>query len=108
MKNMRDIMKQAQKMQENMAKAQAELANETVEASAGGGAVKVVATGGLEIREIHIDPDAVDPADMQFVEEMVLVAVNDALRQAQELSARRMQEVAGPLAGGLGGAGLGF
>lgn len=108
MKNMRDIMKQAQKMQANMAKVQEELVNETVEASSGGGAVKVIASGNLEIREIRINPEAVDPDDVPFIEEMVLVAVNDALRQAQDLASRRMQDAAGPL-GGMGGmGGLGF
>ena len=79
------LMKQAQEMQEQMAKAQEELRNETVEASAGGGMVTVKATGGLEIVEIKISPDAIDPDDPDLLADMVLAAVNEALRSAQSL-----------------------
>src|SRR5881409_374909 len=96
------LMKQAQEMQEQMAKAQEELAHETVEASAGGGMVTVKATGGLEITEIKIDPRAIDPDDPDMLADMVLAAVNEALRSAQNL----MESKLGPAMGGLGGLGL--
>ena len=79
------LMQQAQQMQEQMAKAQEELAGETVEASAGGGMVKVKATGGLEITEITISPEAIDPNEPELLADTVLAAVNEALRSAQQL-----------------------
>ena len=79
------LMQQAQQMQDQMAKAQAELADEVVEASAGGGMVKVKATGALEITEIKISPEAIDPDDPEMLADMVLAAVNEALRSAQKL-----------------------
>ena len=103
MKNMREMMKQAQKMQKDMAKVQEELEAEEVEASAGGGAVKVVVTGSLSVKQIVIDPDAVEAGESEMLADMVLVAVNDGLTQAQELASRRMQEAAGPMAGMAGG-----
>src|SRR4051812_42997132 len=96
------LMQQAQQMQEQMAKAQEELANETVEASAGGGMVTVKATGALEITEIKIDPRAIDPDDPELLADTVLAAVNEALRSAQSLMESRM----GGMMGGLGGLGL--
>ncbi len=96
------LMKQAQQMQADMAKAQEELANEVVEASAGGGMVVVKATGGGEIREIKVDPKAIDPDDPQFLEDAVLAAVNEALRSAQSLAQSKL----GGMMGGLGGLGL--
>ena len=101
--NMQQMMKQVQQMQAEMAKAQKELESEVVEASAGGGMVKVKVTGGLEVREIQIDPDAVDPEDVEMLQDMVLAAVNEALRSAQELAASRLGAASG--LGGLGGAG---
>jgi DNA-binding YbaB/EbfC family protein len=83
-------MKQVQKMQADMAKAQEDLANEVVEASAGGGMVTVQATGGLEIKSIKIDPTAVDPDDVEMLEDMILAAVNEAMRSAQELANKRL------------------
>lgn len=100
--NMKQMFRQVQKMQEEMAKAQEALKEESVEASAGGGVVKVKMTGGLELREVVIDPQAVDPEDVELLQEMVLVAVNDALKAAQELAAGKM----GSVTGGLGGLGL--
>jgi nucleoid-associated protein EbfC len=97
--NLNQLLKQAQQMQAEMAKAQEELKNETVEASAGGGMVKVTMTGDMELREITISPDAVDPEDVELLQDMVTAAVNEALRSAQELAANRM----GGIAGGLGG-----
>jgi DNA-binding YbaB/EbfC family protein len=96
------LMKQAQEMQAQMAKAQEELKNETVEASAGGGMVTVKATGGLEIVEIKISPDAIDPDDPELLADMVLAAVNEALRSAQSLVESKL----GSAMGGLQGLGL--
>jgi len=96
------LMKQAQEMQAQMAKAQEELKNETVEASAGGGMVTVKATGALEIIEIKIAPEAVDPDDPDLLADMVLAAVNEALRSAQSLVESKL----GSAMGGLQGLGL--
>ena len=100
--NMQQLLKQAQKMQQDMVQAQEALKDETVEASAGGGMVKVTVTGDLEIKSIAIDPQAVDPEDVELLQDMVLAAVNEGLRSAQELAASKM----GGIAGGLGGLGL--
>src|SRR5947209_9662893 len=100
--DMNKLLQQAQQMQTDMAKAQEELANEVVEASAGGGMVVVKATGGGEIREIKIDPKAIDPDDPEFLEDAVLAAVNEALRSAQALAQSKL----GGMMGGLGGLGL--
>ncbi len=100
--NMGQMMKQMQKMQGEMLKAQEELKKEVVEASAGGGMVKVKISGDLEIKEIVIDPEAVDPDDVEMLQDMVLAAMNEAIRAAQELANSRM----GGLTGGLGEMGL--
>lgn len=102
------MMKQVQKMQAEMAKAQEELANEVVEASVGGGMVTVKVTGALEVKEISIAPAAIDPDDKELLEDMVLAAVNEALRSAQALADQRMGSAMGPMGGmpGLGGLGL--
>jgi DNA-binding YbaB/EbfC family protein len=100
------ILKQAQQMQQDMAKAQEELKNETVEATVGGGMVAVKMSGDLELQEIKIDAAAVDPDDVDMLQDMVLAAVNEAIRTAQELAASKMNQAAGGL-GGLGG-GLGL
>ena len=89
------IMKQAQQMQAKMGQVQEELKNETVESSAGGGMVKVLITGDLEIRSITIDPAAVDPDDVEMLQDMVAAAVNEAIRSAQELAAQKMSAVTG-------------
>ena len=99
--DMNKLMQQAQQMQEQMARVQDELANETVEASVGGGLVTVKATGAGEVSEIKIDPKAVDPDDAELLEDMVLAAVNEALRSAQALAQSKMGA-----ATGLGGLGL--
>ena len=83
--NMQQMLKQVQKMQQDMAAAQEALKDERVEASAGGGVVKVVMSGDLELKSLAIDPDAVDPEDVEMLQDMVLAAVNEALRQAMEL-----------------------
>jgi nucleoid-associated protein EbfC len=96
------LMQQAQQMQEQMAKAQEELAGETVEASAGGGLVTVKATGALEITEIKISPEAIDPDDPELLADTVLAAVNEALRSAQKLVETKL----GGAMGGMQGLGL--
>lgn len=104
--NMNQMLKQVQKMQADMMKAQESLKDDRLEASAGGGMVKVVVSGDLDVKEIQIDAAAVDPDDVELLQDMVLAAVNEALRAAQEHAASKMQNVAGPMAGGLGGMGL--
>jgi nucleoid-associated protein EbfC len=106
--NMNAMLKQVQKMQADMAKAQEELKNEVVEASAGGGMVTVKVSGDLEIREVRIDPEAVDPDDVELLQDMVLAAVNEAVRAAQELAASKLNAATGGLGGGAGLGGLGL
>jgi DNA-binding YbaB/EbfC family protein len=93
------LMKQAQKMQTEMLQAQESLKDEVVEASAGGGMVKVKMGGDLTLREIVIDPEAIDPEDAEMLAEMVQAAVNEGLRAAQALAESKM----GGITGGLGG-----
>lgn len=93
--NIGKMMKQVQQAQAKMAEVQEQLAQETVEASAGGGMVKVVMTGDLTLRSIKVDPGAVDPDDVELLEDMITAAVNEALRAAQELAATRMAAVTG-------------
>ena len=100
--DMNKMLKQVQEMQEQMARAQEELANETVEASVGGGMVTVTATGSGEIRAFKISPEAIDPDDPETLEDLVLAGVNQALKNAQDL----MQSRLGGAMGGLGGLGL--
>lgn len=100
--NMNQMLKQVQKMQQEMMAAQESLKDEVVEASAGGGMVTVQATGDLNIKSIKIDPEAVDPDDVELLQDMVLAAVNEAIRSAQELASSKL----GGIAGGLGGLGL--
>ena len=105
--NMNQMLKQVQKMQADMMKAQEELANETIEASAGGGMVTVTITGDLQVKAVKIDPDAIDPDDAELLQDMVLAAVNEAIRQAQELAATRMGGLTGGMdLGALGGLGI--
>ena len=96
------MMEQVQQMQTQMQQAQEELKNETVQATAGGGMVTVTATGSGEIKEIKIDPKAIDPDDPEMLEDMVLAAVNEALRSSQSLIETKL----GPAMGGLSGLGL--
>ncbi len=100
--DMNKLMQQAQEMQEQLAKVQEEAANETVEATAGGGVVTVTANGAGEITEIKIAKEAIDPDDPEMLADLVLAAVNEALRSAQRL----VESKVGPLMGGLGGLGL--
>jgi DNA-binding YbaB/EbfC family protein len=101
MKNLGQMMKQVQQMQAEMAKAQEQLAEETVEASAGGGMVKVKMSGDLQMKAISIDPEAIDPEEPELLADMVQAAVNEAIRAAQELAGAKM----GGITGGLGGPG---
>jgi len=95
---MNNLMKQAMKMQQDMEKAKEELAEKTVEASSGGGAVKVIATCGKEIKSIEISPEVVDPDDVEMLQDLVLAAVTEALRQADE----QTQATMGKFTGGMG------
>ena len=100
--NMQQLMKQAQKMQQQMVAAQAELADKQVTGTAGGGLVTATVTGAGDVVALKIDPKAVDPDDVESLEDLVVAAIRDASANAQELQAQTM----GPLAGGLGGLGL--
>lgn len=102
--NMQQMMKQVQKMQADMAKAQEELKTATVTATAGGGMITVTATGDQTITAIEIKPEAIDPEDPELLQDMVLAAVNEALRSSQEMAANKM----GGLTGGMDLGGLGL
>jgi DNA-binding YbaB/EbfC family protein len=106
--DMNKMLKQVAEMQQQMAKAQEELASETVEASAGGGMVTVKATGTLEIVEVKIAPEAIDPDDPEMLADLVVAAVNEAIRSAQGLAEAKLGSAMGGLGGpgGLGGLGL--
>ncbi|CAN5441986.1 YbaB/EbfC family nucleoid-associated protein [soil metagenome] len=97
--DMNQMMKQVQEMQTQMAQAQEDLKSETVEASAGGGMVKVTMSGDMALREITISPDAIDPEDPELLQDMVTAAVNEAIRSAQEMASSKL----GGITGGLGG-----
>ena len=103
--DMNALMKQAQQMQAEMLKAQEGLKDEVVEASAGGGMVKVKMSGDLELKEIVINPEAIDPEEAELLADMVQAAVNEALRSAQELAGQKMGGITGGLGGGPGGLG---
>ena len=89
------MMKQAQRMQAELAKAQDEIKDMEFEATAGGGMVKVVATGDMAVKSIAIDPEAVDPEDVEMLEDLVLAAVNEALRGVSDISAQRLNAATG-------------
>ncbi|MCP3943335.1 MAG: YbaB/EbfC family nucleoid-associated protein [Desulfobacteraceae bacterium] len=97
MSNMNAMMKQAQKLQKKMMKTQEELATKTVEASAGGGMVKVIANGGQNIESIVLEKEVVDPEDIEMLQDLIMAAVNDALKKSQEMVSSEM----GKLTGGL-------
>jgi len=99
----RSFMRQAQELQAKLAKAQQELANTTVEASSGGGAIKVTINGQQKILSVKISPEAINPDDVEMLEDLVLTAVNEAIAKSQELAAKRL----GKLTGGLKIPGLG-
>ena len=97
--NMNNLMKQAQRMQRQMEESQKELETKEFTAKAGGGAVEVTVTGAKEVTKVIIDKDAVDPDETEMLQDMIMVAVNDALHQAEEANAAIM----GKMTGGLGG-----
>ena len=115
--NLQKMLQQAQEMMAAQQEAQEALKDEKVEASAGGGMVKVTATGDMRIEAIHLEPDAVDPDDVEMLQDLVLAAVNQALTQAEEIAAKKMEGLTGGgfdpasaleslgLGGGLGGLG---
>ncbi len=88
--NMNKMMKQAKKLQQDMAKAQEELANKTAEGSAGGGMVTAVVNGHKEIQSLSIQPDVVDPDDIEMLEDLVIAAINDAMKKAEDMAAQDM------------------
>ena len=100
--NVNKMMQQVQQMQQEMQQAQEELACETVTASAGGGAVKATMTGNLELVELQIDPEVLDPEDVEMLQDMVLAVVNEVLTSSQEMASKRL----GGITGGLGDLGL--
>jgi DNA-binding YbaB/EbfC family protein len=100
--DMNKLLEQVQQMQAQMQQAQEELAKETVEATAGGGMVTVKANGAMQITEIKIDPKAIDPDDPELLADMILAAVNEAVRSAQSLMESRLGGLAGGALGGLG------
>lgn len=99
--NMNNLMKQAQKMQKQMEETQAALADQVIETTSGGGAVKVSITGKKEIKEIKISPDVVDPDDVEMLEDLILSAVNEAVRQADEVANGAMSKITGGNLGGM-------
>lgn len=102
--NMNNIMKQAQKLQKQMEEATKELQEKEVTSSAGGGVVEVTVSGNREVTKVKIDPEAVDPDDVEMLEDLIMAATNEALRQIEEISAQSMSKITG----GLGGMGGGF
>jgi nucleoid-associated protein EbfC len=105
--DMNKLMEQMGQMQEQMQKAQDELEHETVESSAGGGMVTVTASGAGDLKQIKIDPKAIDPDDPELLADMVLAAVNEAIRSARSLQESKLGGLAGGALGGLGLPGLG-
>lgn len=97
MGNMQKMMKQVQKMQADMAKMQEELGDMTVEATAGGGAVKIVMTGKQEVREVIIDPEVLNPEEVDMVQDLLMAVFNEALRKSQDLASQQMNKVTGGL-----------
>lgn len=95
--NMNSVIKQAQKMQEEMERVQQETEEEQVEATSGGGAVKVVVNGKKELVSIKLDPDAVDPDDVETLEDLIIAAVNEGVKKAEEIMSERMGAITGGL-----------
>lgn len=95
--NMARVMKQVQKMQAELARVQEEVAEKTVEATSGGGAVRAVVSGRLELKALHISPQAIDPEDPELLADLVMAAVNEGLRRAQEMVQQEMARVTGGL-----------
>lgn len=99
--NMNQLMKQAQKMQKQMEEAQSALAEKTLEVTSGGGAVRIVITGKKVIESLKIDPEVIDGDDVEMLEDLILTAVNEAIRQADEMYNGEMGKITGGLGGGL-------
>ena len=99
--NMANLMKQAQKMQRQMEEQQKELETKEFTAAAGGGAVEVTVTGKKEVTKVKLDPEAVDPDDVEMLEDLIMAATNEALRKAEEASAANMAKLTGGLGGGM-------
>lgn len=95
--NMQEMMKQARKMQEQLAQAQESMKDVTIDASAGGGMVKATVNGDLELVSIQIDPDALDPEDVDLLQDMIVAAVNEAIRGVSEVASKQMSSVTGGL-----------
>jgi len=95
--NMAKMMKQVQKMQADMSKLQDQLGEMTVEATAGGGAVKIVISGKQEVKEIVLDPEILNPEEQEMVQDLLLAAFNEALRKSQDLAAQEMSKITGGL-----------
>ena len=95
--NMNNLLKQAQKMQRQMEETQKELEEESVTAASGGGAVSVTVSGKKEVTAVKIDKEAVDPEDVEMLEDLIMAAVNEALRKMEELSSQRMSAITGGL-----------
>ncbi len=91
----RNLLRQAQELQNKLAKAQEELATLTVEGSAGGGAVKVVMTGQQKVQSVKVAPEAINPQEVELLEDMVMAAVNDALQKSQEMAQKKLSSVSG-------------
>ncbi len=102
--NMNNLMKQAQKMQRQMEEASKEIEEKEITAAAGGGVVEVTVSGKKEITKIKIDPEAVDPDDVEMLEDLIMAATNEALRQMDEYSQQSMSKITGGI-GGMGGLG---
>lgn len=92
---MNNLMKQVQKMQKQMEEAQEQLESKELEVTSGGGAVKVLINGKKEVKKIQISPDVVDPDDVEMLEDLVLTAINEAIRQAEESSSAEMNKITG-------------
>jgi DNA-binding YbaB/EbfC family protein len=101
--NMQNLMKQAQKMQKQMEEKTKEIEDKQWEATAGGGAVKVRVSGKKEVVSVKLDPEVVDPDDIEMLEDLIVAATNEALRQMEEESSQVMNSITGGLGGGLGG-----
>lgn len=100
--NMANLMKQAQKMQKQMEDATKELEEKEMTATSGGGVVEVTVSGKRQVTKVKIDPQAVDPDDVEMLEDLIMAAVNEALRQIEEYSQNAMGKITGGLGGGMG------
>ncbi|EEA89759.1 YbaB/EbfC family nucleoid-associated protein [Collinsella stercoris] len=101
--NMNQLMKQAQQMQQKLAEAQESMSEVTVDASAGGGMVKVTVDGAMQLKSVTIDPDALDPEDVEMLQDMIVAAVNEACRGVAEIANKRMSAVTGGMGAGIPG-----